>query len=318
MPPEYPQGNPISPEAEARIRELQSLISGFQQRADKSKDEDIKEALNLQISKLGLKVARLRRGQPEELPSEVEKAIEDEFEPLPKPTVEQLEAADKLIQRAMLEKRRGNKQAAGDLLSQAVDVAPGASSVIEALGDDLVERNQYGAAREAYKTAHRADPTNSSVERKLAQLSMTGVANLSIEDQLRMGSFDSPFIQQGESLANPKIALILNIFVPGSGQFALGRQKKAITIFTCFLAPLVFFILVANFILPPPPVDSLGRVLPRPAGQRLPTWAYAPLVVTIGAWLAGLADVSSAVKSRSTAKPGKLDRPTPPVNLPFE
>src|ERR1041384_2077635 len=96
------QPNTIPPETEARIRELQALITDSQRRADKAKDEDIREALNLQVSKLGLKVARIRRGQPEELPSEVEKAIEEEFEPLPEPTPEELHEADMLIQRAML------------------------------------------------------------------------------------------------------------------------------------------------------------------------------------------------------------------------
>src|SRR5690242_15078637 len=110
--PEDP--NALSPEVEGRIRELQAFITEHQRKADKTDDEDIREAHNLQISKLGLKVARLRRGQSEELPSEVESAIEEEFEPLPQPTPEQIDAAEQLIRRAVLERRRGNGPAASD------------------------------------------------------------------------------------------------------------------------------------------------------------------------------------------------------------
>src|SRR3954467_5865807 len=98
------QPNTLSPEVEARIRELQALITESQRKADKAKDDDIREALHLQASKLGLKVARLRRGQPEELPVEVEKEPEEDLEPLPPSTPEQLLEADRLVQRAMLEK----------------------------------------------------------------------------------------------------------------------------------------------------------------------------------------------------------------------
>src|SRR5689334_5449811 len=121
---------PITAEAQARIRELQALITDSQRRADKSEDEDIREALNLQAAALGLKIVRLRRGLPEEAPAEAPKE-EEPIERPPEPTPEQMHEADLLIQRAMLEKRRGNRQAAGDLLKKAAEIAPGGATVLE-------------------------------------------------------------------------------------------------------------------------------------------------------------------------------------------
>ncbi|MFI5386157.1 MAG: hypothetical protein ACHQ50_08560 [Fimbriimonadales bacterium] len=294
--------NSIPAETEARIRELQALITDSQRRADKAEDEDIREALNLQVSKLGLKVARLKRGQPEGLPSEVVAAVEEEEEPLPKPTPQQLEDADKLLQRARLEKSRGNSQAASDLLKQAADAAPGAAPVVEAVGDDLVERKHYAAAREAYKAAHRADPKNPSIERKLAQLSMTGLADMSIEDQLRMGSLDSPFIQQGEALANPKMAVVLSVIIPGLGQFVMGQTKKgALLFFGCLVSSILFAL--------------LATLLHTGTEKSLPTIAYFPLAIAIACWIGGVADASSTAKS---AEKRTVSKPPPPVNLPFE
>jgi len=306
------QPNPIPPEAQARIRELQVLITQFQRRADKTRDEDIREALNLQVSSLGLKVSRLQHGMPEDPPPEPEKAPEEEAEPMPVPTAEQLESADKLIQRARLEKSRGNKQAASDLLKQAVDVAPGASTVLEALGDDYADRKQYVAARDTYKKAHRADPKNASVERKLAQLSMTGVADLSFEDQLRYGSFDSPFIQQNESLASPQVAVILSVMVPGLGQIVKGQTKKGLAILLIFVVSSIAVIVLYNL------THAVGH-------KAIPTLVYAATALAIATWVGGVADAGSSAK-RSPAIGGGMfkrpkdppNRPVPPVNLPFE
>lgn len=296
-----PENQP-SAEAEARIRELQAIVTDWQRKADKAEDEDLREALNLQVAKVGLKIARLRRGKPEELPGEVERAVEEELEPLPQPTPEQVHAADLLIQRAMLEKRRGNAPAAADLMKQAAEVAPGAASVLEAVGDDLLERKMFGAALEAYKAARRADPKSVSIERKHAQLAMIGLSNLTFEEQMRLASSENPFIQQGEALASPKWAVVLSVLVPGLGQFVTGYAKKGGVIFVIFLAGAILFALLAQ--------------AANSSNGRLPSIAYFPLALAIMSWLAGVIDASSMAKGAE--KHSTPSRPVPPANLPFE
>jgi tetratricopeptide (TPR) repeat protein len=300
-PEEQPES--ISPEAEARIRELQALITESQRRADKSRDEDVREALNMQASALGLRVVRLKRGLPEEGLPEEEAEQEEELEPLPVPTPDQLREADLLVQRAMLESRRGNKQAASDLLKKAVEAAPGASSVLEALGDDYLERKQYLGAVKSYRDAVRADPNNASAERKFAKVSAMGAAHMSIEDQLRMGLSDSTMFNPDDALANPKWAPTLSFFIPGSGQMALGLWKKGIVMFVVFVVSMTLFIV-------------LNKTLNVSHG-RLPTIAYVPMGIGIIAWFASVADALSLSKGNVEKRPPP-SKPQPPVNLPFE
>ncbi len=290
----------LTPEAEARIAELQAAINQLRVKADKAADADIREGFQIQISKMGMKVALLRKGEPETLPSEIEKEVELEGEVLPKPSEAQLEEADKLIQRAMLEKRRGNRQQATDLLKQATQVAPGAASVLEALGDDLVERQQWAAAHEAYRNAHRADPKNPNIERKFASLAATSSVGMSFEDQMRMSMSDSAFLRPEDALASPKIATILAFFIPGAGQFVLGHTKKGFVVF------LTWVVSVSLFFGVPYLVHLKGS---------LPVWAYLPLAVAAGAWVTGIADTTSMSKA---VERKAVNRPMPPSNLPFE
>lgn len=291
--------SPLSPEATARIRELQSVITDSQRRADKASDDDIREALQLQVAALGLKIARLRRGLSEDAP--VDPKREEDMEAPPKPNEEQLREADSLIQRAMLEKRRGNRQAAADLMKQASEVAPGAPTVLEVLGDDCLERKLFEQAHAAYKQAHLADPSNASIERKYAQTSMAGFSNLSFEDRLRVSQSDNPFIQAGESYASPKVATLLSVLFPGLGQFVLGQTRKGVIIFALCISGAVLFAILSR--------TNHGA-------RTLPMAAYFPLMIAIGAWIAGVIDAS--MNSRGKAKPQGPSRPVPPANLPFE
>jgi hypothetical protein len=205
-----------------------------------------------------------------------------------------------LVQRAMLEKRRGNKQAALDLLKQAVDKAPGSATVLEALGDDLADNRRWGEAEKAYRDARRQDPANASIERKLAQISVSSMSHLSFEDQLRMGN-DPVAARNAQTMANPKAAVILSCMLPGLGQMVMGYTKKGVTILVIF-----FNCVVAAVV--------LAKAFPAPKGQ-LPMLAVFCIVAAIVTYFVGIFDASSAAK---TTERHKTNRPVPPANLPFE
>src|SRR6185436_10870880 len=120
----------------------------------------------------------------------------------------------------------------------------GASSVLEALGDDYVERKQYLGAIKVYRDACRADPNNTSAERKFAQISSMGASHMSIEDQLRMGLSDSAMINPEDALANPKWATFLSVFIPGSGQLVLGFWKKGLILFLVWVTSMTLFVIL--------------------------------------------------------------------------
>jgi tetratricopeptide (TPR) repeat protein len=203
-----------------------------------------------------------------------------------------------LVQRAMLEKRRGNKQAALDLLKKASGTAPGSATVLEALADDLMENRRWGEAEKVYRDARRQDPTNASIERKLAELSVHSMAHLSIEDRLRMG--DSP-IGANQSMANPKMAVALSCMVPGLGQIVMGYPKKGWTLL------IVFFLCVIIAV-------ALARLFPAPKGQ-VPIAATFFGAMAFICYITGIFDAQSSAKSTERHKSNK---PPPPFNLPFE
>ncbi len=301
-PADQPEPVEISFEAQERIKELQRLVTESQRKAAKSKDEDIVEAHNLQMASLGLKISRIRRGLPEDAPPEAEKEVEEDLEPLPESTPAQLHEADMLVQRAALEKRRGNNQAAADLLKKAADTAPGASPVLEALGDDYMERRQYKAALDSYKKALRADPNNASADRKYAGLSSQGLATMSPEDFLRLGSADPLLIQKGEALGNPKLAVAFSAFIPGSGQLVMGQSKKGIAILCTFFGSAILFAILSTLI--------------KHDAKSIPSIAYFPLAIAVVTYFVSIADAAQTAKSvEKRAAPSK---PVPPVNLPFE
>lgn len=296
-PGEQPDPIPLTEEVQTRIRELQAVITDAQRRADKATDEDIREALNLQISNIGLRVSRLRRGLTEEIP--VKEPVHEDVEPLPQPSETARAEADMLVQRAMLEKRRGNKQAAIDLLKKAVETAPGSATVLEALGDDLAESSRWGEAEKAYRDARRQDPGNASIERKLAHIAMHSIAHLSIEDQLRLGTDSNA--RNSDSMANPKFAVVLSVMIPGLGQMVMGNTRKGITILALFLVSVITAV-------------ALAKAFPAPKGH-LPTAAVFFIVTAIVCWLAGVFDVSASAKRTERHS---TNRPVPPANLPFE
>lgn len=128
------------------------------------------------------------------------------------PDPEALERAERLIREARLLKMRGNKPAAGKLLEEALEIAPGSATILEAVADDLIERRQTRAAMDIYKRAMRLDPQNASVERKYAECVLGTAKSL---------DFPPPG-GDGIDAASGKIALLLSIIVPGLGQIVTG------------------------------------------------------------------------------------------------
>src|SRR5258708_7712946 len=132
----------MNPEPDASpTAALQAEIDRVRQKRDELQDTDLREALDMKLAQLEAKLAAM---------PQLEASPEPEA-PLEPPTPAQLEQADVLIRQARVEKMRGNKSASTDILRQAVEAAPTAPSVLEALGDDLLERGQKREAREVYR-----------------------------------------------------------------------------------------------------------------------------------------------------------------------
>ncbi len=219
------------------------------------------------------------------------------------PTPEQAVAAEKLVQQARVEKMRGNKNETRRLLEEAARVAPGSPSVLELLGDDHAERKQLGKAVAYYRRAAKLDPKNVNVERKLA-LAALGVSDMSSGPSVSLGgSIDDSAIP----MASRNAAMLLSLFLPGLGHIVLGQKTKgwAILAFWCLL--LAWTILMGG------DVAKLGSMIV--GGRSQPNMLVAvPLLLMVITYFVTLADFRGP---KETAR-RPVERPHPPVNLPFE
>lgn len=194
-----------------------------------------------------------------------------------------------LVKQAQLAKIRKQNSVATKLLRQAADRAPGSVIVLEALGDDLMERKMYNGAAETYAKAIELDPANVALERKHADAVYYGQAaglGLELED---------------DTLASPKARIFLAMILPGIGQMVRGALVKGAIILAGFVTSLVVMGMMYS-------TQEKGSALGGKFGFVI------PLAFALIFWLWGILDASAGRKDA----PHRIDRPKPPVDLPFE
>jgi len=301
IPVTAPKG-PSKAALEAQIRELQTQLLDAAQVVEKGGAnpnpmdvkhlQDVRQKLQSAMHQINVPDPALEVG---ELP--------------PPPTPAQLSEADNLIKRSMLEKRRGNSRGAGDLLRQAADVAPGSPTVLEALGDDIMERGQPKPAAEIYAKALRIQPNNPNLERKYAIAVGRSKAAMTVEEALQASLGDGPL--SAAEAANQRIASIFSFFIPGGGQFVLGDYVKGAIYFFSWVIMLLWLSLAKDQW-----KDLVDSIAGKKAGFN--PMILIPIIGTLGL---GIAAAFTCKKPRQFEFPdtkGKGNRPTPPVDLPFE
>lgn len=272
---------------------LKAELARLRVKRTETKDKDIRAALDVRIGQLEAEI------RPVEKPAE-EEEIEIPIEP---PTPQQLAQAEQLVREARVEKMRGNTRGAGDLLKKASEVAPGAPAVLEVLGDDLLERKQYEQAKKAYRQAWKLDPKNVGLERKyaiiVAQMDVIG----SIDDQMRMNLSDSPF-SEADARASLGAATLYTALLPGLGHIVLGKKVGFVILGVWVLGGLWLF---SRY-------EDLARLMKGDLSAGSVA-VLLPLAVMVTIYIGTLASLKSQ-KKQAVRKP--IERPMPPVDLPFE
>jgi tetratricopeptide (TPR) repeat protein len=301
-----------------RYAQLVAERNRVSSKLESSTDKDVRRALEAHLLNLAGEILALEAEKPPEARSP-DAAVEQAPEPSPEPeeaefvppTPAQIEAADKLIALSRVEGMRGNKQRATELLQEAAQAAPGAPSVQELLGDDLAARKRFKEAREAYRIGLKADPKNVGLERKYAETVLKGGGAMSIDEQMRMNLSDSPFLNPDDQVASAKAATIINLFAPGLGQIVSGRTVTGLLILGCW-GLCVFFI----FLMKQDLQNLISGVFGR-GGKSGSGMVLFPMLGALALHLGALMNSASKAKSKAPARI-HVDRPTPPVNLPFE
>ena len=180
---------------------------------------------------------------------------------------------------------------------------------MEAMADDLLERKQFKQAKLLLKQAHTLDPKNVGLDRKYAELVLRGSGNYSIENQLRYG--DDLLMSSEDQVAGVWAARLLSSFVPGVGQMVVGRTVKGICI---FLGYVISFAIIAIW------QDAFKEFLTglyKPHAHSGNFFMVVPLLGVIGTWIYAMVDLGGQ-KAKAVTRQHKVDRPAPPVDLPFE
>jgi TM2 domain-containing membrane protein YozV/predicted negative regulator of RcsB-dependent stress response len=299
----------VEPEESEEIQKLRQELQRLEEKRASSKDKNVHAVLDMRIMQIRpLLPAPKKSKEPRKKLAEIDE--EESGPPPPSPTDEEAKQAENLIRQSMLEKRRGNVNGATDLLKKAAAIAPGSPVVLEALGDDLVFRNLSKQARKVYSTALKLDPKNVGLERKYAETVLKTTTTMSVEDQLRFGMSDSLFITGEDAVAGLTAARMFSAIIPGVGQMVLGRNVKG-GILLGIWALLIAIVCLWNKDFKTLMIYIEGKG-PAPQIKIL-----IPLIAMAGVWITAMADLSGS-NSKAAARHKIIDRPKPPVDLPFE
>lgn len=266
------------------------------------------EPLEQRLKRLEAEAAALREelaNKPAHAaPIEPEPDPEVEAEPeLAPATPAQIAEAEGIIRRARLARNRGQNVQADELLRQAADVAPNSPAVLEAIGDDHYDKGQLGKAREYYERAFRLDKSNVSVERKFGMtlVQTDPIATMMVTD------LDEPMI-------GTKVPPLLSAILPGLGQIVSGEVGKGVALLIFYVGSLAWVLSIPNG------VQGLLGFVSGKSGQgpgQVPFNATVLLPIFMGvvAWIISVSDATMKAKARRFTP---VDRPRPPVDLPFE
>lgn len=286
--------DPVAVKAE--IKRLRAKLSEIQ-------DRDIRLALQTRIQELEASLPP----EPAAAPA-VPAATAEPEAPVEPPTPQQLAEAENLIRQARVERMRNNRQKATELMKQAAGAAPGSAPVLEALGDDLLERGQVREARAAYEKAVKLDPKNVGLERKYAETVLRTTSTMSVEDQLRMNLSDSLFLSSQDQVASSTAATILSVLAPGLGHIVVGKTVTGIAILVAWLIDCGWLAVMSKDL-----YGLFGFALGKSTKPNL--LVLVPIFIAFAIWIGTLKSLSVP---RAAAARKRVPRPAPPVDLPFD
>lgn len=264
--------------------------------------EDVAEKLKQLEEEASRLREQLKEQEEAKAAEEAAQAKAEAEAPRKETTPEDAEEAERLIRQAHVAKSRQEHSKALDLLRQAEQLAPDSISVLIELGDGYAAKNRWKEAQTIYGRATHLDPTNVAVERKYAEAVLK--ANLPLEVLYGMSKGNAE-----EQIANANVAALISFLIPGAGQMVLGSVYKGIAFLVVWIVSWIIAMLIPNGI------SGLIELASNKPNVPVNMSVLLPIAVAICMNLAAMYDAKA---TGSQFKKSKLDRPTPPVDLPFE
>lgn len=219
-------------------------------------------------------------------------------EPAAAPDPKKVAEADALLVRARLAASRGQRTEAERLLREASDLAPNAPSVLQAIGDAHAEAKRWAEARDAYAKAVRLEPGNVALERKHAAAVF----------QIAQGQLDSMSSSAGhfDGMATARAAALYSLLLPGLGHILSGFVGVGVGIMAAWVFSVVAFFLTE-------PGKFVEWMFGRGTDFNVLTFVFGIVALSIH-----IGAASVLAKEAKSAARRSIDRPRPPVDLPFE
>jgi hypothetical protein len=165
------------------------------------------------------------------------------------------------------------------------------------LGDDYSERKQYAKARDTYAQALASEPNNVGLQTKHAE-AVLRAASYSVEGMLGLDGALNPEDRESG-------AAWIDILAPGLGQCFRGRWGVGLPLLAVWLTAVVFVILYNQ------PRDIADN-----APLRNQILGVVAILVVAALHMGSLVNVLITI--RTTAPKRNVEKPRPPVDLPFE
>ena len=290
-------------DAKQKVIDLKAELVRIKSKLSATSDQDIREALQFKIDSLtDQMMAAVKEVEDDE---EAAKLVESEKVPEMDP-----KELEQKIRLARAHWTGDRKPAAREIMAQLEKAAPNNVDVLEFKADMLLANKDVTNALPLLKKARKVDPTNVSVEKKLAEVAMRAATVGSIDDQLRMG-IDSSLITEGDLKATPTAATVCSVFLPGLGHLVVGMTTKGIVYLTVWLVsvvPLTYMM-----------ITELNRIHGN-MNNFNPTLPIIGLFfISAMCWFVALFECASLGKRAGmTGKRPVIAHPKPPVDLPFE
>lgn len=218
---------------------------------------------------------------------------------IPDPATEQ--EAERILAQANLQRMRGDHRAADVLIAKAYELAPGSAGVIQAQAEILVRTKQVKKAHELLSTGVKLHPDHAQLERMYA------------ESVLRVHALADPMALLASvegadeaSLASARTASVLSLFLPGLGHLVIGQKVKGYVYIGIWTVCVVWALQV------PGGLSSLFNMF---GGANLQIGVLPPVLIGGIIYVVAVSELA-ALSKRADLR--KVERPKPPVDLPFE
>ncbi len=286
------------------LQALQAELKRLKAKRSAVDDADLRDALALKIREIEAQIEALAA----ETPAPEPEPEEDPAEEAPPLTPQLLDQLEKLMREVQVAKMRGQKQEIARLWEEAVRLAPQAPHVLELRGDHLMETGHLKEAIAMYKRAVKHDPKNVALERKYAAGVLRSESALSVEDSLRAGLGGRG--PSTENAVGAKSAVLLSVMIPGCGQIVRGETLLGGALLGGWLLSILGVSLLYR--------DFAGLVSMAGLGNAPPPKSLLVLLpLATGAICHFSAIFQAMSRVKEEEKPKSVERPQPPVDLPY-